>query len=1144
MNRAELRAFATQSRRTLLYEVSMRLELVGLGQKKEIIIEEQPGKLVVNGLEYPIQMKDSFYALQHELRYKNYEQVTEEVAYTWFNRLVAIRYMEVNGLLSKPSQLLATVNSQSGDEAYDREHDCRKQFISQCNHLHDILPTVFTTIEGYTELLMPDFLVDTKSDINRMLRSKSLTESFTEVEVIGWLYQFYNTEPKDQVFTNLKKNKKINKFDIPAATQLFTPKWIIKYMVENSLGQIWLDKKPTSPLKQSMVYYVERAEQEKQAVKKLEEIRDKQFNLEEITFIDPCVGSGHILVYAFDLLYDMYVELGYEKSLIPQIILENNLFGVDIDDRAAQLATFALLMKAREKTNVACIKDIKINVIAVQESNGLDIDDIVKLITKDGQEATELRQVLSLFKDAKQFGSILRPSSINYKKYLERLNNPYEVTLENYHILPQLDLVAELLNQAMLLADKYDVTVTNPPYLGLRGLHQSISHYIKREYPYSKYDLFAVFMERAWHFTKEKGYYSLLNQQSWMFLSSYEKLREQLLQNSTIMSMLHLGAHTFEDISGEVVQSTAFINRRVPIFDYNSTFYRLVDYKTTHLKEKAFLENKNKYVCKQKVYSSIPELPIVYWLTDSLRSIFLKGTPLKQIAEPRQGLATADNERFHRLWYEVNFSTIGFGFDREAAEASTRKWFPLNKGGTFKKWYGSNEYIVNWQSDGKEIKEDKLHKLSLGKCLPSNSKPKNVSYYFRKGITWSLISSKKFGVRCYPKGMIFDVGSHAFFCEEEDYYFFASFLNSIVASTLLHILNPTINYSSGIIAKLPVLLKERNEHIEQLTKENIDLAKADWDSVETSWDFSKHPFLLFKHKQLLSEAFEAWKINKEAVLLKTKENEEKLNQIFIEIYGLENELSPNVRSEDVTIQQADRIRDSKSFLSYFIGCVLGRYSLDVAGLAYAGGEWDWNKYTSFMPNKHGIQLLNGECDFEVELVVKLRQFLTAAFGDYTAEDNMIWLAESLGLRKDETAEERLRRYFFDEFFLDHVRLYKKRPIYWLIESGKQKALRMLVYLHRVQRETIENVRFDYLRKIQKKYACELQSITSEIDNKKVTAAEHHKLDKKWELIQGKIQELDTFDKILLDNNKRLGQLSLDDGVKMNYHKLSAILAKW
>ncbi|MFC0472392.1 BREX-1 system adenine-specific DNA-methyltransferase PglX [Halalkalibacter kiskunsagensis] len=1135
INRAELKAFAMQSRRELLYEVSMRMELFGFTQKEEGIIEEQPGTLKVNGLEYPFQMKKSFHALQRELQLKSYEQVIEEVAYTWFNRLIAIRYMEVNGLLSNHFQF-AVSSHQGYEPVHNNESDPRKHLINQCNHLHYILPKVFTKIEGYTELLMPDFLLDRKSGINCMLQSEALLESFREVEVIGWLYQFYNIEPKEQVFTNLKKNKKINKFDIPAATQLFTPKWIVKYMVENSLGQIWLDGNPSSSIKKSMDYYIVRAEQEEQVDKKLNEMRYKQFSLEEIKFIDPCVGSGHILVYAFDLFFDMYVEAGYEKELIPKLIFENNLFGVDIDDRAAQLATFALLMKAREKTGVDYEEYININIFAVQESNELDIDAIGKLISKDKQEAIELKQTLLLFKDAKQFGSILRPSSIDFQKYLERLKRPFEVTLENYHVLPQLDLVGILLNQAKVLADTYDITVTNPPYLGLRGLHQSISDYIKREYPYSKYDLFAVFMERAWYFTKEKGYYSMLNQQSWMFLSSYEKLRAQLFQNSTIISMLHLGAHTFEDISGEVVQSTAFVNRRVAIYDYNSTFHRLVDYKNTSIKEKAFIDKEHKYICKQEIFSLISESPIVYWLTDRLHSIFLQGTPLKQIAEPRQGLATANNDRFHRLWYEVGFQTIGFGLDRETAEASACKWFPLNKSGTFKKWYGSNEYVVNWQYGGKEIKEDKLHKLSLGKCLPSNSKPKNVSYYFRKGITWSLISSKKFGVRCYSQGMIFDVGSHAFFCEDEDYYFFASFLNSKVASTLLHILNPTINYSSGIIAKLPILVKEKNEQIDLLTKENIELARSDWDSAESSWDFSKHPFMLYKHKYLISNAFEDWKEKKEELIRKTKENEEKLNQIYIKMYSLEGELSPYVNNEDVTIQKADRKRDTKSFLSYFVGCLLGRYSLDVEGLAYAGGEWEQNLYHSFIPNDHGIQILTDKCYFEDDLIMQLRKFLSVAFGEDTVEENMLWLAQSIGLTRKETPDKRLRRYFFDEFFQDHVRIYKNRPIYWVIESGKHKGLRTLIYLHRMQGETIEKVRLDHLKRMKKIYK-------NEIENPKMTNSTAQNIGANKKILQEKLMELMAFDQLLVDCQKHVENVNLDDGVRINYRKLSTVLAK-
>ncbi|KHF39979.1 BREX-1 system adenine-specific DNA-methyltransferase PglX [Halalkalibacter okhensis] len=1161
MNRSELKTFAIQTRRELLYEVSLRAKLFGFEKNRLRQMEEKNGQLFINGLVYPKIMKSSFQSLQSELSSKGSEQLFEEVAYTWFNRLIAIRYMEVNGYIPDRLETIHSISHSTLTQFIDtlqkyvslKREDffvCyktgdidllnRKLFLAQCNMLHIILPASFHKIEDYTELLLPDLLFDQYSTVNHFLRRDHVIGSFGEVEVIGWMYQFYNSEPKDEVFANLKQNKKLEKKDIPAATQLFTPKWIVQYMVENTLGHIWENSKSSSKLKCAMPYYVKPME-EKVAINN-NSVTYSHINLLDITFLDPCVGSGHILVFAFGLFYDMYVKEGYDKEVIPQIILENNLYGMDIDDRAAQLATFSLLMKACQKSRAVLQKDIQINVISIQETNDLDIDHTAHVLANNTYELAELKQLFSSFVQAKQIGSILQVDQINFDKYINRIKMPetLEITLENYHVFEKLNLVLKLLIQAKMLANTYDITVTNPPYMGIRGLNQSTSDYVKRHYPYSKYDMSAVFMERVLHFTKANGLFAMLNQQSWMFLTSYEKLRLQLLNESTIMSMLHLGAHTFEDFGGEVVQCTAFVSKRTYSKDFKSSYFRLIDYKNTESKKKAFLDGKGKYICMQERFSLVPETPIVYWLTKNLTDVFLKGKPLRNFAEPRQGLATADNKRFHRYWYEVQFSNIGFSHDRESAQASEQKWFPLNKGGPIRKWYGNNVMVVNWQHDGKEIREDKLHKLLIGTCLPSNSKPKNVPYYFREGITWSLISSTKFGVRCFPKGMIFDVGSHAFFCEKEDYYYFASFLNSVVASTLLYTLNPTINYSSGVIAKLPIILGERNGHIDKLTKRNIEVAKQDWDSQETSWDFTQHPFLFFKQERLLSTIFNKWKETKEKMFSELKENEEKLNEIFIELYHLQDDLSPEVKEREITISLAERDRDARSFLSYFIGCLLGRYSLDFQGLAYAGDDWNPSYYQSFQPNKDGIQLLTFAGSFNDDILLRLRQFLAACFEASTVEDNLFWLASSLRLKQNESVENRLLRYFVDEFYIDHFKTYHKRPIYWLIDSGKEKGFRALIYMHRINQDTFNIVETQYVQKAIIGIKKALRS-TKEILANQPTIKDRKKYQKLISSLEARAAEIVMLQEKIRQSNGVFPDLNLDDGVQFNQKLFSEVL---
>ncbi|MBY6269205.1 BREX-1 system adenine-specific DNA-methyltransferase PglX [Parageobacillus thermoglucosidasius] len=860
----------------------------------------------------------------------------------------------------------------------------------------------------------PDFLLDSESVIKKLVNNEALTESFQEVEVIGWLYQFYNTEPKDQVFANLKKNKKIEKYDIPAATQLFTPKWIVQYMVENSLGQLWLEANPDSPLKQSMRYYIEPAEQDEEVKQKLEEIRYKNVNLEEIKIIDPCVGSGHILVYAFDLLYQMYEEVGYPSSDIPQLILEKNLFGLDIDDRAVQLASFALMMKAREKSRRIFRKKVRLNIYAIQESNHLDKEGIAHLLGKNEEEKEEIRSVIETFIDAKNFGSILQPPKIDYKKYIMRIEELGEeqLTVETYQSFEQMPHVLYLFKQAAILASQYDVAVTNPPYMGFKGMNTSLTNFLKKYYPNTKNDLFAVMMERSRKLVIPNGFLALITMESWMFLSSYEEFRKEFLNNTTIESLIHMPYEGRGRTSlGINFGTTSIVIKNTFVKAYKSIFqcirYNEIDNNGVPF---TFPDKNERYsITQQNRFDIIPGSPIAYWVNENIRATFNSETRLSDIALPRAGMITGNNEKFLRLWHEVETTKLGLGFkSRQEAQASNKKWFPYNKGGEFQKWFGNNYTVVNWFNDGYELRTTTDSK---GK-VPAHAF--NLEYIFKPCVTWSAVSSKKFSVRICDKGFLFDASGSSAFPETDYLLFIAGFLNSKVVDVLLGAMNPTINYQAWNIGNLPIILPDDNNKniINEIVSILKNITKENWDSFETSWDFKRHPLLTYREDSaLLSDAFNNWTNHTEKQFAQVKTNEEELNRIFIELYSLQNELTPEVPDEEITIRKADRVRDAKSFLSYFIGCVMGRYSLDVDGLAYAGGDWDESKYKTFKPNKYGLMLLTDEYYFEDDVIARLREFLSVTFGAETVEENLQWLAESLELKRNETAEERLRRYF-------------------------------------------------------------------------------------------------------------------------------------
>ncbi|MFJ7829472.1 BREX-1 system adenine-specific DNA-methyltransferase PglX [Peribacillus sp. NPDC097284] len=1179
MNKRALKEFAIYARNELRRQIILRAATFGVTSKGCAMLHAGSDYVEVNNEKYDLSYKKSFEKLFQEVETKGFDYVIEEVAYTWFNRLVALRYMEVHDYLPSRIRVLSSETKGKIDpdllteyrhadfpenlvnEVSDllhngqRDQAYRKLLVAQCNELHSIMPFLFEKVTDYTELLLPESLLHADSFINKL--AKEMEDSnFQEVEVIGWLYQYYISEKKDEIFEGLRKNKKITKENIPAATQLFTPHWIVRYMVENSVGQMWVESHPESDLKEDMTYYVEPAEQEEDVQKKLDELRNSNLRPEDITVLDPACGSGHILVYAFDLLYKIYEERGYSQREISTLILENNLFGIEIDDRAAQLASFALMMKAREKSKRIFRNPPKLHVISIQESNQVLIEGISEVLGENENEKIEINALLDGFMDAKNYGSILQPEKLDYDKYLARIENMQsnvtQMNFETFEVYDHIEEIRQLLLQGKILSNQYDIVITNPPYMGAKGMNPTLSEYVKKHFKDSKNDLFAVFMERCNQFTKINGYHAEINQHSWMFLGSYEKLREKILDNQIVTSLIHLGPRAFEEISGEVVQSTSYVMRNAYINSYKGKYKRLVSYSNHIEKEKGFLIGDNWYILPQKYFQQIPSMPLAYWASNQVRYIFTNYSKLGEISNIKIGMRTGDNQRFLRLWHEINVEKFGRNMpDGGKAFESQKKWFPYNKGGTFRKWYGNQDYVVNWEHNGQEIK-DNTRKMypKLGDNL--GWKISNESYYFKSCITWSALSSGTLAARYSPQGFIFDTkGSSVFFESENDLKVNLGFLMTKVSNIFLSFISPTLDYGVGQLSKLPVISTNHQnlelfKQIEKLVDLNIIISKKDWNFYETSWDFSMHPFIspdvIINDDAFLNDIFNIWTNYSNKQFLFIKSNEEELNRIFIDLYGLQDELTPEVPDKEITVRHADRVRDTKSFLSYCIGLMMGRYSLDVEGLAHAGGDWDRSKYVSFMPDEDAILPLTESVYFEDDVVSRLEDILVTVFGKEQLAENLRWLAESLTMKGSETPVERLRRYFFDEFYKDHCKVYSKRPIYWMIDSGKKKGFRALVYLHRYNSETLAKVRFEYIQDLQEKLQAEQRRLEQDLVNPELTTAMKKRYEKQLITNKLKQEELVSFDKKLAELANQRIALDLDDGVVVNYAKLQDVLS--
>ena len=1164
MNKTAIKNFAIWARNKLIADVSYDARLIGItedGIAKPLpqsfggtqffdIGTAEPYSISGEAVHQRDKLIEVIQQKEKDTDYKTaYQYVIEEVAYTWFNRLIAIRFMEVNDYLPSHIRVLSSESGKLEPDLVTTPFDAelpftaeeeaqifqlkqdnkldevfRILFLKQCNALNEILPALFEKTKNYTELLLSLSVIDQDGVVYQLIHDipedDFNIERGGQVEIIGWLYQYYNTEPKAAAFA---KNGKITKEEIPAVTQLFTPDWIVRYMVENSLVRLWVEGHPECDLKENWKYYLEEAQQEPEVQAKLSEIRKEYaaMNPEDIKLIDPCMGSGHILVYAFDVLMQIYESAGYSQRDAAKSILEHNIYGLDIDDRAYQLAYFAVMMKARQYNRRILNGENTCHVYAIQESNsinrahlkyfGAGMDDIEKNVAK-----MQLEGLLNTLTDAKEYGSILNVESYNWdllRRFVAAEDTDGQISMESVGVEDTAEQLNRLIDIGETMARKYWVTVTNPPYANTSKLDESINEYLKKYYPNSKADLSTVCMEKTLSMLHPLGFTTMINIPVWMFLSTYELLRNALLDLSTIINLVHPGRGIFGSDFGTVV----FVIRKKQLVGYRGNYYRLFDkqgdVESIDARENAFLNRKGLYTAIQENFKKIPGTPIAYWASASVIEAFVKGKPLEKFAPPKQGSTTGNNDLFLRLWFEVTYKP--------------QKWYKCLKGGAYRKWYGNQDYYIDWEDNGHNIKTEGRQTI------------RNADKLFKAGISWSRVTIGASSFRIMPKGFFFESASGVCFPQEKDTFYTLGLLNSNVIQKFAEMLNPTATLQSGDLARIPILVSSNKySNATQQVEDCVNISKIDWDSFESSWDFKKHP--LFRNVSTISEAFTLWQAECDDRFNKLKANEEELNRIFIDIYGLQDELTPEVEDKDVTVRKADLQRDIKSLLSYAVGCMFGRYSLDVEGLAYAGGEWDSSKYQSYIPDADNVIPITDEEYLDDDIVSRLCNWLKVVYGADTLEANLDYIAKALG-NKGSTSREIIRNYFLNDFFKDHCQTYSvtgsgKRPIYWLFDSGKQNGFKALVYLHRYTPDTIGNLRIDYLHKMQRVYESEIKRMQDMMDHSE-NAREVAVASKRKDKLAKQLKECREYDEKISHLALSRIELDLDDGVKVNYRKL-------
>jgi type II restriction/modification system DNA methylase subunit YeeA len=1186
MNRNKLKQYAPQARRDFIAAVTDRAAYYGLTKQYIQPITEQGDVALIGGKPFPRKLAEKRKRLEGHIKQRGFEQVMEAMAYTWFNRLVAIRFMELHGYLDHGYRVLSHTEGKPTPEILEHaEHvdlpGLKKEMVidlklagnkegelyrllltAQCNGLHTAMPFLFEKIDDETELLLPDNLLHSDSLIRELVREID-EEDWQEVEIIGWLYQFYISEKKDQVI-----GKVVASEDIPAATQLFTPNWIVKYLVQNTLGRQWLATYPQSALRQQMEYYIEPAEQTPEVQEQLKAITLTSLNPEELTLLDPACGSGHILVEAYDLFKAIYQERGYRARDIPALILQKNLFGLEIDDRAAQLAAFALMMKARTDDRRIFDSEAKPNILAFQDSRGMDAADIThalnapinkedvpreylfeaieeemaglfskKALAEKGHVSqADIASLLDLFENAKTFGSLIQiPPKLaamlpEIEKRLDDVLKYGDLTHASAHVLKP------LLQQARLLSQQYDAVVANPPYMGGKYFSGKLKDFVADKYKEAKADLYACFIQRNLVFAKQNGFVGMITIPNWMFLSSFEDVRKSLFDNQTIDTFIHNGRGVF----GSDFGSCSFVYRNCAFPHFRGTYRRLFDKQgsvaTVDELEQRFLMASG-YFASTDDLQKVPGYPIAYWLSPNKRQAFTNHSRLAESTPVRQGVATADDARFLRLWFEIAVDRLEFNcLSREDAIKSKKRWFPIVKGGPFRKWYGNHEYVVNWEFDGREIRG---FVDTNGK---QRSRPQNVDFYFRTGLSYSNVSIAAPSFRILEPGFIFSHVGQALFPTSDAKSHVLAFLNSKVATDLLGVLSPTTHFEVGHISALP-LVRSLNSASAQVA-DLIAGHRQDWNSFETSWDFQSLP-VVHQKSVTLRQSQEAADVECLNRFARMKELEEENNRLFIEAYGLQDELSPEVPDEQITLYRPDREKDIQRLLSYAIGCMMGRYSLDKPELIYAHSgnqSFDPSQYKTFQADDDGlIPLLEADWGIWDDATNRIVEFIGVAWPKEHLEENLKFIADSLGPNNGEQPRETIRRYLATGLYKHHLSMYKKRPIYWLFSSGKHRAFQCLVYLHRYNESTLSRMRIEYVIPLQGKISSRIGQLADDLAAASSTS-HRKKLEKERDILVKQQAELRTFDETLRHYADKRISLDLDDGVKLNYGKFGDLLA--
>ena len=1168
MNKSNLKSYAPQARKDFIAAVTARAHQLGFTATHVNDVSLRGDVIIIDGVEWPAKVAGQRTKLLDKILQHGFEQTMEEVAYTWFNRFAAMRYMELHDFLEHGHRVfssrdgglpellrhaadvslpgLQAAKVQELQLAGNRDDELYKQLlVAQCNELSRVMPFLFERIDDETELLLPDNLLRTDSIVAKLVAGVP-EEDWQEIEVIGWLYQFYISEKKDQVIGKVVKSE-----DIPAATQLFTPNWIVQYLVQNSVGRLWLMANPQSTLASQWPYYITPAEQTPEVQAQLDaliQIRVAEdgdtLNPECITVLDPACGSGHILVVAYDVLKAIYLERGYQPRAIPRLILEKNLYGLDIDDRAAQMAGFALLMKARSDDRrlftatdeAGNLQPPKLNVLSLQESKGLNVDELATHLASHQVQRSTIAALAGTFEHAKTFGSLIQiPYALKtHLAVLPQVLAAVKQSGDMYASAAADDLLL-LVQQAQVLAMQFDAVVANPPYMGGKGMTSALKDYAKDTWPDSKSDLFAMFIERGFEWCKNSGFNSMVTMQSWMFLSSYGTMREKLLQDRTIFTMAHLGARAFTEIVGEVVQTTAAIFSNFSMPSFKPTFFRLIE-DGEQEKSRRLRQGENKFeVQTQSDFVKIPGAPVAYWVSDGVKKAFSDSKNIGNMLIPKFGMSTGDSS-YYRHWYEVEFTRIGFGYKKPADFDSSIIWAPTDKGGQSRKWYGNKLEILLWANDGEAIRSS------------PKSAVRSPQFFCKPHIGWTLISTSAFSARFFDDGFLLDTASNCFYAESKDtssLMLGLAALNSKASEMLLGILNPTVNFSCGVVELLPIPEKimAAKSTIIEISERAILESKDDWDQFETSWDFLQSPLVCISQKSTISESWSSLRDVISTRISLIKNLEEANNRIFINAYGLHAELSPDVPESQITLARPDREKDSQRLISYAIGCMMGRYSFDEPGLIYAHAGnvgFDPSRYTRFAADADGILPITDEHWFDDDAPARVRDFLQVVWGPETLAENMAWLAESLGGKASETPEETIRRYMADKFYKDHLQTYKKRPIYWLFSSGKQGAFQALVYLHRYNEGTLSRMRAEYVIPLTTKLATRLEMLEQDA-NASSSAAARTKIRKQIEGLRKKQVELLTFDEKLRHHADMRISLDLDDGVKVNYGKFGDLL---